>query len=93
MEECTGSERPELYLIQAIMCYANVIYWHIIRSFMYFFFFFFFHTSDLIEVEINEIPVLFEVQTALGGEKIRPALAPPENSVTLLVPCSYRKPS
>ena len=55
--------------------------------------FFFFHTSDLIEVEINEIPVLFEVQTALGGEKIRPALAPPENSVTLLVPCSYRKPS
>ena len=57
------------------------------------FYFFFFHTSDLIEVEINEIPVLFEVQTALGGEKIRPALAPPENSVTLLVPCSYRKPS
>lgn len=85
VEECTGCERPELYLIQAIMCYANVIYWRIIRSF-----FFCFHTSDLIEVEINEIPVLFEVQTALSGEKLRLALASPKNSVTLLVPCSYR---
>lgn len=87
VEECTGCERPELYLIQAMMCYANLIYWRIIRSF---FFFFFLHTSDLIEVEINEIPVLFEVQTALSGEKLRLALASPKKKTLLHCLCLVR---